>query len=166
MPLTSLECQASELVKSDTCPRPTTGGRDLDRARADRNRDRAQEGRAGRGSVARPLRATAHPLCIRFAKVFGASGSEAAMRPDPEPEIHRVDPESGSTQEARVGIFTQTVGSTCEFWVNPVDFTVCAQGVAEQDSIEKTTVRQRHGRSLCPRASHSLIPWRVVWTAV
>ena len=24
MPLTSLECQASELVDSDTCPRPTT----------------------------------------------------------------------------------------------------------------------------------------------
>ena len=40
-----------------------------------------------------------------------------------QPEIHRVEPESGSTLKALIGIFSQTAGSTCKFWVNPVDFT-------------------------------------------
>jgi hypothetical protein len=40
-----------------------------------------------------------------------------------EPEIHRVDPEFGSTLKALIGISSQTAGSTCEFWVNPVNFT-------------------------------------------
>jgi sugar phosphate permease len=31
-----------------------------------------------------------------------------------EPEIHRVDPEPGSTSKALIGIFSQTAGSTCE----------------------------------------------------
>jgi hypothetical protein len=41
-----------------------------------------------------------------------------------KPEIHRVDPEFGSTLKAIIGIFSQTAGSTCEFWVNPVNFTL------------------------------------------
>jgi hypothetical protein len=41
-----------------------------------------------------------------------------------EPEIPRVDPESGSTLKALIEIFSQTAGSTCEFWVNPVNFTL------------------------------------------
>jgi hypothetical protein len=45
------------------------------------------------------------------------------MRPDPKPGIHRVDPEFGSTLKALIGIHRQTAGSTCEFWVNPVNFT-------------------------------------------
>jgi hypothetical protein len=40
-----------------------------------------------------------------------------------QPEIHRVDPESGSTLRLFIGLFSQTAGSTCEFWVNPVNFT-------------------------------------------
>jgi hypothetical protein len=43
-----------------------------------------------------------------------------------QPEIHRVDPESGSTLTLFIGIFSQTAGSTCEFWVNPVNFTLAA----------------------------------------
>jgi hypothetical protein len=41
-----------------------------------------------------------------------------------KPEIHRVDPESGSTLKALIGIFSYTAGSTCEVWVNPVSFTL------------------------------------------
>jgi hypothetical protein len=26
-----------------------------------------------------------------------------------------------------IGIFSQTAGSTCKFWVNPVNFTFCLQ---------------------------------------
>jgi hypothetical protein len=47
-------------------------------------------------------------------------------RPTVEPEIHRVDPESGSTLRLFIGISSQTAGSTCEFWVNPVNFTFWA----------------------------------------
>jgi hypothetical protein len=32
-----------------------------------------------------------------------------------QPEIHRVDPESGSTLKALIGILSQTAASTCEF---------------------------------------------------
>jgi hypothetical protein len=39
------------------------------------------------------------------------------------PETHRVDPESGSTLKALIVISSQTAGSTCEFWVSPVNFT-------------------------------------------
>jgi hypothetical protein len=42
-----------------------------------------------------------------------------------KPEIHTwVDPESGSTQEALIEIFSQTAGSTCEFGANAVNFTL------------------------------------------
>jgi hypothetical protein len=35
-----------------------------------------------------------------------------------DPEMHRVDPESGSAlTKALRGIFSQTAGSTCECWV-------------------------------------------------
>jgi hypothetical protein len=44
-----------------------------------------------------------------------------------KPEIHRVDPEFGSTLKALIGIYSQNAGSTCEFWVNPVNFTLKAQ---------------------------------------
>ena len=54
----------------------------------------------------------------------GARASDRRPPALPEPEIHRVDPESGSTQEALIGIFSQTVGSTCKFWVEPVNFTL------------------------------------------
>ena len=49
-----------------------------------------------------------------------------------EPETHRVGPEFGSTLRALIGIFSQTGGSTCECWVNPVSFTLCVQCRAEQ----------------------------------
>jgi hypothetical protein len=46
-----------------------------------------------------------------------------------EPEIHRVDPESGPTlNKALIEIFSQTAGSTCEFWANPVNFTSTCLG--------------------------------------
>jgi hypothetical protein len=41
-----------------------------------------------------------------------------------KPEIHRVDPRRvWVNSKALIGIFSQTAGSTCEFWVNPVNFT-------------------------------------------
>jgi hypothetical protein len=41
-----------------------------------------------------------------------------------KPEIHRVDPEFGSTLTvSNRDSLNQTAGSTCEFWVNPVNFT-------------------------------------------
>jgi hypothetical protein len=52
------------------------------------------------------------------------SGRRGALRrAAPKPEIHRVDPEFGSTLKALIEISSQTAGSTCEFWVNPVNFT-------------------------------------------
>jgi hypothetical protein len=50
-------------------------------------------------------------------------GVLAALAAEPEPEIHRADPESGSTRRLFIGIFSQTAGLICEFWVNPVNFT-------------------------------------------
>ena len=72
----------SELVNSDTCPRPTTKGKpaeyELDWAvtmRTDTLR------RLPRGSVALSLCTTAHPRDTT--NVFGASISEATMRLNP-----------------------------------------------------------------------------------
>ena len=48
-----------------------------------------------------------------------------------EPEIHRVDPEFGSTLKALIGIYSQTAGSTCEFWVNRMNFTF-GEGAVEK----------------------------------
>jgi hypothetical protein len=65
-----------------------------------------------------------------------------------EPEFHRFDPESGSTLKALIEILGQTAGSTCEFWVNPVNFTV--RGGQDGDVFEHfiapvARVRMPHG---------------------
>jgi hypothetical protein len=37
-----------------------------------------------------------------------------------------------ANSKALIGIFSQTAGSTCEFWVNPVDFTLASLGTHAQ----------------------------------
>jgi hypothetical protein len=71
-----------------------------------------------------------------------------------EPEDHRVDPESGSNK-ALIVIFSQTSGSTCEFWVNPVNVIFGAPPPAR--------VRSNPGcRRPRPRSARSCWPgWRL-----
>ena len=57
-----------------------------------------------------------------------------------KPEIHRVDPRIWVNSEALIGIFSQTAGSTCEFWVNPVNFTFRHDGGRPRGDA-------RHGRA-------------------
>ena len=64
----------SELVDSDTCPRPTTGSFAwMDFIRAGRVK----------GSVALSRCTTTHPLYARFTHILGASVSKTTMRPNP-----------------------------------------------------------------------------------
>ena len=63
------------------------------------------------------------PHCLTSRRMI----TEREVRPN-HPETRRVDPESGSTLRTRIGVFSQTAGSTpagstCEFWVNAVGFT-------------------------------------------
>ena len=54
-------------------------------------------------------------------------GAALVRRAELQPEIHRVDPESGSSiSKALIRSFSHTAGSTCEFWVSPVNFTSAA----------------------------------------
>jgi hypothetical protein len=69
-----------------------------------------------------------------------------------EPEMHRVDPESGSAlTKALIGIFSQTAGSTCEFWVCPVDFTVVIQIVDVCADLPEDRGHRRHEHRSLPR---------------
>jgi hypothetical protein len=46
-------------------------------------------------------------------------------------EVHRVDPESGPALRLfNIGIFAPTAGSTCEFWMSPVNLTLHGGGQA------------------------------------
>jgi hypothetical protein len=45
-----------------------------------------------------------------------------------KPKIYRVDPESGSTLMILWGFSSQTAGSTCKCWANPVNFTLSPRG--------------------------------------
>jgi hypothetical protein len=58
----------------------------------------------------------------------GAAGRVASAgqppAPGPGPEIHRVGPRIWVDFKALMEIFSQTAGSACELWANPVNFTV------------------------------------------
>ena len=76
MPHTVLECQVSNVINSDTCPRPTTGSPRCCRCSP-------RPWRWAQGSVALSLCTAAHPLYTRIANIFGASIYETTMRPNP-----------------------------------------------------------------------------------
>jgi hypothetical protein len=65
---------------------------------------------------------------------FNNQGSQGRVRRGggwrPQPEIHRAGPGSGSTLRLFIGVFSQTTGSTCKFWVpgQPCGFHLCRAG--------------------------------------
>ena len=52
-----------------------------------------------------------------------ASCFTPSCSPHPEPENHRVDPIIWVNSKALIMNSIKTAGSTCNFWVNPVNFT-------------------------------------------
>jgi hypothetical protein len=84
-----------------------------------------------------------------------SQGSSWMRLPFAEPEIHRVDPEPGSTSKALIGIFSQTAGSTCECWVNPVTFTFREGGTKGIAIVSSPLITKTGATSLPGRSSHS-----------
>jgi hypothetical protein len=82
-------------------------------------------------------------ICSRFCEDSRAVAPGGAI--ELQPEIHRVAPESGSTLKALIEIFSHTAGSTCEFWVNPVNFTL--QGLPNTDAEGSNWPREGTGRA-------------------
>jgi hypothetical protein len=66
--------------------------------------------------------ATAVTMATTAAHCSGvASGAARCARPIPE--IHRVDPETGSTLRILYGFSVKLLGQLANFWVNPVNLT-------------------------------------------
>jgi hypothetical protein len=67
---------------------------------------------------------------------------------DVEPEIHRVGPEIWVNSKALIEILSQTAGSTCESWVNPVNVTFRAAWCWAGRACRPTSAQRSPGSSL------------------
>jgi hypothetical protein len=138
-PLNSLPREASKSPVSHADEYSDARRLSGDAAAATRNRSSAAAAKQPKTSRATSASAAAKTTAdaanvVSMLTPSSASGSRLSAPAFGEPEIHRVDPEFGSTQEVLIGISSQTAGSTCEFWVNPVNFTLGARLDTEAQS--------------------------------
>jgi hypothetical protein len=73
------------------------------------------------------------------------------LRRPPHGNIHRAGPEFGPTLKTIIGIFSETTGPACEFWANPVNFSLAVASAfartADREGGAGRAVRacMRHG---------------------